>query len=629
MRKTTLVLLIVFGLLFVAPILAAPLDFTMHVIDGDLDGATGVYATDLDHDGDRDVLSAGFGADDIVWYENDGSEQFTRHTIDSDFDGAYDVLAADLDRDGDEDLLGSGHIANDVAWWENQGGDPPTFAKHVIDDDFDGACDVLAADLDADSDPDILSTANRGGQIAWWENDGGNPPSFAKHIVDDDFQCAAWLQAVDLDEDGDEDIVGTGDCADEVAWWENDGSANFTKHSIEANLDGAIGVCVTDLNRDGYVDVVGTARVQSDVIWWESDGETPPSFAKHVIDNNLQGAFAVQAADLDHDGDEDIVVSAYQGDEIVWYENDGQQNFDRRVVAPNLDGAYLVCADDLDEDGDVDVLAAAYSAGDVAWWENVTDGAGPVVSAVLVSPNPVGVEDSTLLSATIDDSKTGNSSIVLAEWYAGADPGQGFAEPMTALDGAFDEPAEEVQSSILASDLGVGVHAVYVRGQDRAGNWGDPTPAYLVVYDRSAGFATGGGWIIPGTEPGDLLPGITGQHKANFGFVVKYKKGATTPDGQLEFHYRVGDFNLHSTEMHWMAVNSNWAKFQGDATINLHPDELFYFRVDARDANLNGGSQADRFIIKIWYDDQDPDVDDPVYRASGDLMGGNIIIHTK
>ena len=150
-----------------------------------------------------------------------------------------------------------------------------------------------------------------------------------------------------------------------------------------------------------------------------------------------------------------------------------------------------------------------------------------------------------------------------------------------------------------------------------------------MVYDPSAGFAAGGGWIIPGTEPGDFLPGITGEDNANFGFVVKYKKGATTPEGQLEFHDRAGDFNLHSTEMHWMVINSNWAKFQGYATINSYPDGLFQFRVDARDGNLNGGNQEDRFILKVWYEYQDPDTDDPVYRASGNLGGGNIIIHTK
>ncbi|MFC1956542.1 hypothetical protein ACFLWZ_08555 [Chloroflexota bacterium] len=151
----------------------------------------------------------------------------------------------------------------------------------------------------------------------------------------------------------------------------------------------------------------------------------------------------------------------------------------------------------------------------------------------------------------------------------------------------------------------------------------------IVVYDPDAGFATGGGWIIPGkqgnSDPGDYLPNIDGESKATFGFVVKYKKGVTEiPSDQLEFQYQVGDFNLHSGDYDWLVVtNTNWAKFQGLATIN-GSEELYPFRADARDGDE---SQLDRFIIKIWAPGANPDVDALIYKASGDLGGGNIVIH--
>jgi hypothetical protein len=153
-----------------------------------------------------------------------------------------------------------------------------------------------------------------------------------------------------------------------------------------------------------------------------------------------------------------------------------------------------------------------------------------------------------------------------------------------------------------------------------------------VVYDPEAGFATGGGWFIPGgktSDLGDMLLGLDNTSPANFGFVVKYKPGATTPSGQLEFQYRQGDFNLHSSGMEWLViVNSNWAKFQGLATIK-GLDGLFPFRVDARDGDFGGGDQTDRFIIKVYAPGADPDTDEPIYKASGDLEGGNIVIHAK
>lgn len=172
-----------------------------------------------------------------------------------------------------------------------------------------------------------------------------------------------------------------------------------------------------------------------------------------------------------------------------------------------------------------------------------------------------------------------------------------------------------------------GIYTLSVDATDNADNASSESRMF-VVYDPAGGFATGGGWIIPGgnnSDPGDLLPGIDGSSKATFGFVVKYKNGASTaPVGSLEFQYQVGQFNLHSADYEWLIVtNSNWAKFQGSATINGSTD-IYPFRVDARDGS-NG--QADRFIIKIWAPGTNPDVDELIYKASGGLGGGKVKIH--
>ena len=84
----------------------------------------------------------------------------------------------------------------------------------------------------------------------------------------------------------------------------------------------------------------------------------------------------------------------------------------------------------------------------------------------------------------------------------------------------------------------------------------------------------------------------------------------------------MGDFNLHSADYEWLVVtNNNWAKFQGTATIN-GSEELYPFRVDCSDADPD-----DRFIIKIYAVGANPDLDEPIYKASGDLGGGQIKIH--
>ena len=248
----------------------------------------------------------------------------------------------------------------------------------------------------------------------------------------------------------------------------------------------------------------------------------------------------------------------------------------------------------------------------------VEDAVGPVVGPPTFSVNPKAVNESTVVSATAVDEGSG---VVGGEYFIDVDPGEGNGTPMT-LSGS-------TLSATIGTSLSPGVYSVCVRAEDGAGNWSAVSCAFLVVYDPTGGYATGGGWLVPGSstsDPGDLLPGLDGTSKANFGFVVKYQSGsATVPGGNLEFHYNVGRFHLSSTEMEWLVVtNANWAKFQGTATIS-GASGVYPFRVDARDTDKLG--QPDRFVIKIWAPGADPDATSPIYKASGDVLGGQVVIH--
>ena len=91
------------------------------VITTAADGASSVYAADLDGDGDLDVLSASWYDHKIAWYENtDGAGSFgPQHVITTDADSARSVYAADLDGDGDLDLLSASSLDDKIAWYEN------------------------------------------------------------------------------------------------------------------------------------------------------------------------------------------------------------------------------------------------------------------------------------------------------------------------------------------------------------------------------------------------------------------------------------------------------------------------------------------------------------------------------
>ena len=145
---------------------------------------------------------------------------------------------------------------------------------------------------------------------------------------------------------------------------------------------------------------------------------------------------------------------------------------------------------------------------------------------------------------------------------------------------------------------------------------------YAVVYDPSAGFVTGGGWIY--SEPGAYFPDQTLEGKANFGFVSKYKKGADTPTGSTEFQFHAGDLNFHSDSYDWLVVTgSDYARFKGLGTINGEGDYKFMLWA--------GDGEPDTFRIRIWEEDEISGDETDIYDNGFDqeIEGGSIVIHTK
>ena len=103
---------------------------------------------------------------------------WTEHIV-GDIYTCWSAYASDLDEDGDMDVLGTSTYDHQVAWWENDGSDI-NFTAHFIADDFDSATSLWVLDLDNDNDKDVISSSLVG-TIALWENDGSQ--NFTQQII--------------------------------------------------------------------------------------------------------------------------------------------------------------------------------------------------------------------------------------------------------------------------------------------------------------------------------------------------------------------------------------------------------------------------------------------------------------
>ena len=365
-----------------------------YIVDDFFLRAYSVYAEDVDGDGDMDILGAAYMTYEIAWWENvDGTGTvWTKHIVDTDFKFACSVYAKDVDGDGDTDVLGASFGDKEITWWENTDGTGTVWTKHIVDTYFLCAYSVYAEDVDGDGDIDVLgaasSTTDSLANIALWENTDGTGTVWTEHVVDNSFDGAHSVYATDVDGDGDIDVLGAAYTADRIAWWENvDGSgAAWVEHVVDSDFDGAQSVYATDVDGDGDTDVLGAAYNAHCITWWENVDGSGTAWVEHVVDGDFDNAYSVYAADVDGDGDTDVLGASAGADDITWWENtDGTGTMlTEHTVDGSFDSAHSVYAADVDGDGDTDVLGAAFYASEISWWDvNSYATSGSLESSIL------------------------------------------------------------------------------------------------------------------------------------------------------------------------------------------------------------------------------------------------------
>jgi len=363
--------------------------FSETKIDNNLDGAWGVKIVDLDFDGDKDVVAGGYFGDDLNWYENDGSESFTERSIDANLDGVLGLAVNDIDGDGDLDILATAKEDDDVVLYTNNGSQ--SFTKSVIDSDLGGAQNIGCNDLNDDGYMDVIATGAESNKVIWYRNDGSQ--NFTENTIDESIDGPLRFDVKDLDEDGDKDIVICARDDDDVVWLSNNGSESFTKNTIDNNLEEPRDVDVIDLDEDGDLDIVATSggSAGDEVVWYSNDGSE--NFTSNSIESSLASATTVYVKDLDGDNDLDLIVNSFHDDVVLWYANDGSENFTKYFVDNSLDQATAHQVGDVDGDGDLDVVSTGKAPDDVMFYTNSDSG---YVLDISLSGTPDGSETLTI-----------------------------------------------------------------------------------------------------------------------------------------------------------------------------------------------------------------------------------------
>ncbi len=333
---------------------------------------------DFDDDGDMDVLIA--KPVGIVWLENNAGDFSTEHVIST--DGSNGALAGDVDGDGLVDVVDYDGW-EEINWYQNLGNGNWAGPFLVELAGQYTAWSISLADLDGDSDADLLAGTNAEGALYWYENVGG---VFATRVLlaeTDESYGAQVAGAADLDSDGDLDLYAGGIAG--LFWFENTGGLSFlAKQLIIPGNVKSVSVKDMDLDCDPdlLVGVVGDAPgggAAGTVLWIEQqEGGFPPA---HILAAAEIYPTASAAVDTDLDGQLEIAMTS-QYTCIFPYFWCGPGSLAVLadpgaipVVVPDIvdsvDPVYYhwVSAADLNDDGRPDLLVQHQF--DVEWYENI------------------------------------------------------------------------------------------------------------------------------------------------------------------------------------------------------------------------------------------------------------------
>ena len=419
---------------------------------------------DMNGDGHLDILggSQGYSNNSVSWFENDGAGGgWERHEVSNwgELTAPWSFSAADVDGDGDMDVLGAEELNSRIYLWINTDGAGHNWETCIIADNLlYSPRFVTTSDIDGDSDPDVVARTGGGptGLIHWFENPmpvRSPTDEWTEHLVGVKTHCNQ-ISLGDINGDGWMDVISAAEGNNkQLSWWVNpDGTGdNWVEHAISGLFRYARAANSVDMDGDGDLDVIAAG---SDMLsWFENKDGEGLSWTRHPISDPFVLCNHIIGVDAFGTG-QPVILFCYNS-HLILRERTDDAGLNWRMHMLETGNPYYtgILVGDIDGDDTLDAVSYADYGSNIAWYRLGYPETGWLTSSILNVNNyphwdEVQWEDSVPSGSFLGFRvRSSNDPADMGEW-------SGYIEEPGSLEGFVDSTHRYIQYRVVMESGG-------------------------------------------------------------------------------------------------------------------------------------------------------------------------------
>lgn len=298
------------------------------------------------------------------------------------------------------------------------------------------------------------------------------------------------LFGVDLDNDGDQDMVGVYNNYFSVRF--NDGSGTYGYGTAtDYNLNSVTSILPADLDNDGDVDILAMRGNDKILVAMENNGSGVFTQKSTLSTNQVISGGRWDVGDFNNDGIIDVAMTGDDGsgNAIYIYNNDGAMNFTLYHESGTIAGTNDIFVTDLNNDGHLDFITSGYYE---SYGVLLNNGDGTLGAETTFSAP----SESSTRGIAADVDGDGYNDLIISNYYAAG--GSNFTVRLNNGDGTFGS----------GTDYGLSFDGFWVYTGDMDGDndldlvFGRSSASAIAFNDGSGGFDEIVNYSTSGTNPG-------------------------------------------------------------------------------------------------------------------------------